>query len=282
MKRGAAALLASLALILTPVSETAAFEVCRYAGTATHSGHIAAKSEVSADGGTITVDVTLVLTATILWVFDVQYLVEEISVWRAGELQQVAANIRYGVNGQVKRQQWDVFKRTPNGLEAYRVLGKTLADFRLRHPSFVRHWEPATFGQPWLPDYAGAAPERRPDLDLPAGAASRELRTPLAVAFYWSRFLPLEGGRVPVFLPGFKRDARTDLAVGAATPGKGWRSWQVPVRHAGLSAATSSTASVWVSEDERLLQLAFEVHALQGSAQGLVRAEGCQGGTITP
>ncbi len=278
---GCAALVAGLALASTLVARAEAAEICRYTGRADHSGQLAVRTEVTAAGGAVTVDVTFAL-ATNVWFFDVQYLAEEISTWRAGELQNLAVNTRYGVDGRMRRQQWDVFVRTPDGLEARRVQAKTLADLRRRHPLFATHWDPATFGQPWLQDYAGALPERRPDLDLPRQAAPSDLRTPLALAFYWSRWLPSGGEDVPVFLPGFKRDARLDFAVGAAASGDGWRSWQAPLRHVGLSATVPSTAGVWVSQDGHLLQLAFDVHARQGSARGVIRAQGCQGVAITP
>jgi len=80
--------------------------------------------------------------------FGVHYRVEEVSSWRAGQLENVAV------------------KRGTDGLEAYRVQAKTLADFRRRHPGFVQHWDSAIFGRPWLSDYPSSPPERRIDLDL--------------------------------------------------------------------------------------------------------------------
>jgi len=231
---------------------------------------------VAAAGGVLTVDVTLALTAS-TWLFDVQYRMQEISTWRGGELQSLAVNNRDSVDGRIRRQQWDVFVRGPTGLEARRVQAKTLADMQRRHPGFVRHWDLAAFGQPWLQDYAGAGAERRPDLDLPSPALPPGLRPPLALAFYWSRSLPPGGTTVPAFLPGFKHDARLDIPFGAGAPGDGWRRWQAPVRHAALSAAAASTTEAWVSPDGRLLQLAFDVHARQGSAQGTIRQLGCEG-----
>ncbi len=272
----AAALLAGVAALLP-----AAAEVCRYDGVTTHAGHVVARTEVASIGGVLTVDVTLALTAS-TWLFDVRYQMQEISTWRGGELQSLAVNNRDSVDGRIRRQQWDVFVRGPTGLEARRVQAKTLADMQRRHPGFVRHWDPATFGQPWLQDYAGAAAERRPDLDLSGPAWLPGLRPPLALAFYWSRQLLPGGETVPAFLPGFKRNARLDIPFGAVTPGDGWRSWQAPVRHASLSAAPASTAEAWVSPDGHLLQLAFDVHARQGSAQGTIRQQGCEGTPVPP
>lgn len=274
-----AALLAGLAWGSVPAAGAAA-ELCRYAGTTDHDGRVAVRTEVEAAGGVVTVDVALVLTAR-AWFSDVRHLAQEISTWRAGELQSVAVNARTIAGGRIRRQQWDVFARGPGGFEAWRVQAKTEADFRRRHPGFAGHWDPAVFGRPWLRDYAAAAPERRPDLDLPLGAAPPGLRTPLALAFYWSRWPP-GGGGVPVFLPGFKRDARADAVATPAAPGEGWRSWRTTLRHPGLTGAVPSTVQTWVSPDGYLLQLTFDASVRQGSARGLIRAQGCQGVQIAP
>ncbi|MFL5336486.1 MAG: hypothetical protein ACJ8H8_25760 [Geminicoccaceae bacterium] len=277
----AAILLAGLSL----VPAAAAAEVCRYTGTISRSGtpagQIAARSETTADGGLVTIEVTLALRVK-TWLYEIEYLAQEITTWRADELQRVAVNTRMIVDGHIRRQQWDLFVRGPAGLEARRVQARRLPDFERRHPGFVSHWDPAAFGQPWLQDYTAAPPERRPDLDLPREGASPSLRTPLALAFYWSRWLPPGGRVVPVFLPGFKHHARVDLGFGPATPGDGWLLWQVLVRHPDLGGAIPSTAKAWVSPDGYLQRLAFDVHASQGSAQAVFQTQGCQGVAITP
>jgi len=265
-----AALLAGALLVVQP----AAAEVCRFAGTTSYAGQIAVVTEASLAGGLLTLDVTASLTASTPWFSDLQYRTQEISIWRGGVLQSLAVNTRYGLDGTIKRQQWDVYTLRAGRLEARRVQAKTLPDFQRRHPAFARHWAPAAFGLPWLQDYGAAAPERRPDLDLASMPAG--LRPPLAFAFYWSRFLAQGGQAVPVFLPGFKRDARADVPVGAAMAGEGWQRWPVALRHPGLGAAPS-TAAAWVSNDGRLLQLAFDVQGRPGAARGLIRAQGCQG-----
>ena len=240
----------------------------------------------AADGRTV-VDVALSLRASVWWIFNVQYLAEEISTWRGGELLGVAVNNRTLADGRAVRQQWDVFTQGVAGLEGWRVQAKTLAEFRRKYPGFVRHWDPASFGAAWLQDYAAARPERRPDLDLPRASMPLELwprlRTPLAMAFYWARWVPPGGQAVPVFLPGFKRDARVDLAMTPAGPPTGaWQLWRVPLRHPALSAGGPSEADAWVSPDRHVLQLAFDLHARQGAARGVVRLTGCQGAPFTP
>ena len=87
---------------------------------------------------------------------------------------------------------------------------------------------------------------------------------------------------MPVFLPGFKRDARADLVAAVAAPGEGGRTWRAALRHPGLSGAAPSTAQAWVSPDGYLLQLAFDVSARQGAARGVLRSQGCQGIQVAP
>ena len=256
--------------LLALLAPARAAEVCRYAGAASHSGHLAVQAEVSEARGVTTVDVLARLDAKPGWFWAIQYLAEEISTWRAGELQSVAANNRYVVNGRPSRQQWDVFTRGPDGLLASRVQSRSLPEFRRRHPAFAGHWDPARFGQPWLPDYPAAQPERRPDLDLAQAAMPPRTRTPYALAFYWSRWLPEAGGTVPVFMPGWKRDARLDAEVAPAGPGR----WRMALRYPG--GAAPSSAEAVVSPDHRLLRLSFDVHAAAGSGQGWVDRTECQ------
>ncbi len=268
MRAGLAGLVA--ALLCVPAAQAA--EVCLYDGRTSYSGHAAVRTAVAEANGLTTVDVTARLDAEPWWLWNVQYLTEEISTWRAGELQSVAVNNRYSVNGRVSRQQWDVFTRGPDGLVAQRVQSKSLSEFRRRHPAFVAHWEPSAFGQAWLPDYAAAGPERRPDLDLARAAMPPGLRTPYALAFYWSRWLPPAGGTVPVFMPGWKRDARLDAVATPAGAGR----WRMALRHPALDAGAPSWAEAVVSADHRLLRLSFDVHASAGSGQGWVDNAGCQ------
>lgn len=270
----------ALALLLAMAHASAA-EVCRFAGTTDQNGQVAVTTDVTATNGTTRVDVAVRFESTTMIWFHVHYLVEEISTWRAGELAAVAVNTRYLVGSRIIRQQWDVFRRDNDAMLAQRVQAKTLADFRRRHPGFVRHWDPATFGQPWLDDYRAASPDRRADLDLSGAPASPKLRSPLALAFYWVRWLPPGGQDVAVFLPGFKGKRLVDLPITAAA-WAGGTLWKVPVRYPALSERPVSTASAWTSRDRRLLQLAFDLHEPRGSARGLIRQEGCDGPPVVP
>ncbi len=273
-------LLAALLLPATLLPNPAgAAEVCRYEGTASHSGRIAVRTEVSSLGGLTTVDATLALTAS-TWLFDLQYLMQETSTWRSGEVQGIAVNTRYSLDGRIRRQQWDVWTRGPAGLEARRIQGKSLDDMARQHASFTAHWPVAAFGQAWQADWGRAAPDRRPDLDLQP--APPGVRPPLAMAFYWSRWLPRAGGGTPVFLAGFKRDALAGVAFSPAAADGAAEVWRAPLRHAALGAHPGSTVAAWVSADAHLQQLAFDVHAPLGSGEGMVRAQGCQGIAIPP
>jgi hypothetical protein len=211
----------------------------------------------------------------------VHYYVEEISNWRSGELESVAVNSRYLVGEHIVRQQWDEFQRGVDGLRAHRVQAKTLADFRLKHPGFVKHWDPATFGAAWLHDYPSASPERREDLDLRGGPLPSGLRSPLAMAFYWVRWLPRGGKDVPVFLPGFKAERVVNLSVTAATSAAGTL-LRAPLHYPTLRDSPASTAAALISPDDHLLQIEFELHTSRGSGRGLIDQHGCQGNAVVP
>src|SRR5215472_12209402 len=195
-----------------------AAEVCRYTGSTDYDGRVAVTTDVTESNGITRIDVAGDFEATTMFWYRIHYLLEEVSTWRGGELQSVSMNSRYLLGDHVVRQSWDDFRRGGDGLQAYRVQGKTLADFRLKHPGFARHWDPATFGQPWLRDYPSAPPERRADLDLTRAPAG--LRSPLALAFYWIRWLPRGEQTVPVFLPGFKQERLVELPI-AGVPSSG-------------------------------------------------------------
>lgn len=266
-----------LVLVLTAGSAWPA-ETCHYSGTTSQSGHVTLDTTASTVNGETTVDVAARIDARSLLVLNVRFLHQEISVWRGDELRSVAVNHRYMVNGAIKRQQWDVFTRGKEGLAAQRAQAKTPADFQAKHPGFVRHWPPETFAQPWREDYAAAAPERRADLDLPAVAMPAGLGTPLAMAFYWIRWADADGRAAPLFLPGFKKDARIDVPLRVAgAEADGTRHLRALVRHPQLSAGDPSTGDAWVSADHRLLRATFEAHGAYGNVQGALRLDRCEG-----
>jgi hypothetical protein len=258
-------------------------ETCRYSGTTSYDGRVSVQTTATAGNGGTTVDAAARVSAKSFGLIDWQYLYQEIGTWRDGTLQTIGVNQRYSAIGSIRRQQWDLFNRTPDGLQAWRVQAKTLADFQAKHPGFVRHWSPASFGENWLPDYAAAPPERRPDLDLPRASMPSGLGTPLLLAFYWVRWAGAQDRTVPVFLPGFKHDSRADIRVGVSgvEPG-GLLHLHSSVRHPQLSEAQASTGDAWVSADHRLMRVTFEARGDHATAHGELRLDGCDGEPPVP
>ena len=259
----------------------ASAETCRFAGTTDYAGRVAATTDVTRSGDTTRVDVAVTFESTTMFWLGVRYLLEEVSTWRTGQLESVAVNSRYLVGDHIVRQQWDDFQRGADGLQAQRVQAKTLADFRVRHPGFVRHWDPATFAQPWLHDYPSASPERRSDLDLRASPLPAGLRSPLALAFYWVRWLRPGSQHAAVFLPGFKHDRLVELSASSAPTGSGTL-WRAPLHYPALSDSPESTATALVSPDGHLLQIAFALFTPHGWGRGTITQRGCEGVAVVP
>ena len=281
MRTVSRALLTTTIAAFLCLGAASASETCRFAGTTDYDGRVMATTYVAASNGVTTVNVNVTFDATMMYLFHIRYLVQEISTWRAGELENVALNNRYLVDNQIVRQQWDMFQRGLEGLQGWLVQAKTLADFRQRHPGFVRHWNPATFGQPWLQDYPSASSERRADLDLKSLPLPLALRSPLAMAFYWVRWLPHGGQDVSVFLPGFKNERLVKLPITRHSSGGGME-WFAPLHYPALSEQPPSTATALIASDRHLLQLSFELHEPRGSARGSIHQEGCQGTPEAP
>jgi hypothetical protein len=250
-----------------------AAEVCHFAGTTDFAGRVSAASDVATANGTTTVNVTARFDGTWLVLFHVHYLSQEITTWRTGQLDMVAANIRYLIGDRVIRQQWDVFQRAHGGFEAYRIEGKTLAEFRRQFPRFAQHWIPTTFGQPWLGDFRRASPQRRRDLDLKQADTSPALQAPLALAFYWDRWLPRGTVDIPVFLPGFKHDRVAKLTVAA----QGLDTRTASVLYSALSRTRPSMVTAWQSPGRQVTQLALDLSTRGQAAEGMIRQQGCQG-----
>lgn len=251
-------------------------ETCRYVGHTDYSGQLGVTvNDRTAADGTVGVDVLGAFQAN-PWPFvHIRYLEEELSQWRAGQLQSVAVNTRYIADGFIVRQLWDVYTADGHGLTAYRLEGSP-AQIRKNHPGFIGHWDPAMFGVPWLKDFWSSHPDRRPGLDLPAALMRSDIRVPLALTFYWSRWPPPDARTFDVFLPGFKKDKIADLVVQPdRASGAGWRQWRITVRYPGLSLSHPSTATAQVSTDGHLVQLAGRVIMQSRRADGWLRQQGC-------
>ena len=263
------------------VQDASAGEVCHFTGTTDYDGKVDVTTKVNAAGDTTSVDVVVVFSASTMPWFPLHYLVEERSTWRGGALDDLAANTRYSIGAHIVRQQWDYFRRGPDGLRAYRVQGKTGEKFERQYPGFARHWSVAAFGEPWLRDYQAASPDRRTDLDLGREALSPHLRTPFAMAFYWVRWLRHGGTEADVFLPGFKTDKLVHLSIASGAAQRGI-SWYAPLHYVALSESPPSSATAIITQDGHLARLAFELHGSAGSAHGLIRQQDCEGAPVLP
>jgi hypothetical protein len=260
-----------------------AAETCRYSGTTDYSGRAIVETRAMTANGETSVDVTARVNARAFGLIDWQYLYQEIGTWRDGELQSVGVNHRYSVFGSIRRQQWDVFRRTPEGMSAWRVQAKTLADLQSKHPGFTGHWDPASFGRPWVRDYPAAPPERRADLDLPRTSMPPGLGTPLLLAFWSVRWAGGKDRTVPVFLPGFKHNERVDVqVVSLGTDAGGLLHLRSTLRHPQLSESEVSTGDAWITPDHHLARVAFDARGDHGNARGDLRLDRCEGAAPSP
>jgi hypothetical protein len=109
------------------------------------------------------------------------------------------------------------------------------------------------------------------------------LGTPLAMGFYWVRWAGQDTRTVPVFLPGFKKNARADIKlVSLGVDANGLLHLRSSVHHPQLSETEASTADAWISPDHHLVRVTFDAHSDYGSAQGELRLDGCQGSASAP
>jgi hypothetical protein len=274
-------LLTAIAAMMLGTGDRSDAEACRFAGTTDPPGEVAVTADVTEANGTTHVDVAATFETTTMFWLRIHYLVEEVSTWRSGELETVGVNTRYILGSHIVRQTWDLFKHDRDGMQGYRVQAKSQADFQRKHPGFVQHWDPSTFALPWLDDYSAASPERRADLDLTSAPVSSNLLSPLALAFYWVRWLPPGAQDKAVFLPGFKADKLVNVPMTAAA-WNGGTVWRTPLRYSILSKAPPSIATAWMSADRHLQQLALDLHEPQGAGSGILSQEGCEGSPVVP
>ena len=258
-------------------------ETCRYSGTSSYGGRLSIETRATTANSETTVNAAARVNARSFGLIDWQYLYQEIGIFRAGELQTIGVNHRYSVLGSIRRQLWDVFRRTSDGMQGWRVEANTLPDFRRRHPGFVGHWPEDAFGEDWLPNYPAAPPDRRADLDLPQSEMAPDLGTPLLLAFYWVRWAGDQPRTVPVFLPGFKHNLRAGIRlVSLGVESGGLLHLHASVRHPQLSATKTSVGDAWISPDHHLVRVTFEARADYGSAHGEVHLDGCEGQPPAP
>ena len=210
-----------------------------------------------------------------IW-FHIHYLVEEISTWRAGELEAVAVNTRYLVGSRIIRQRWDMFRRDKDAMRAQRVQAKTLADFRRRHPASFGIGIPQHSASPGLTTIRPHPPTVAPISTLRARAAVAEIAIPARPGLLLGQMAaagwPGRGG-VPARLQG--------RSAGGPADHGGHLDWRHIVAGAGAVSGAErgppSSPRPGPPRDGRLLQLAFDLHEPRGSARGLIRQEGCEG-----
>ena len=239
------------ALIATPAHAA----TCHYTGQSSYHGQVTAAVTDTETAAGLVIDVHLRLDATPWHVWPVQFLIQERSTYRNGTLTAVQVNGRWSSNGTIRRQYWDVLTPGPTGLEAYRIQVKRQADLQRRNPPFTPYWNPASFPQPWLATFTTANPDRRPDLDLPAAQILPNLKTPLALAFYWSRH-PL-APTIPIFLPGWKHDARLTGTLTQSGP-----TTRLTLPHPALNAGSY----IETTQNPHTLHLQAETTAGDGEA----------------
>ena len=104
------------------------------------------------------------------------------------------------------------------------------------------------------------------------------LGTPLLLAFWWVRWAGEKDRTVPVFLPGFKRNARMDVrVVSLGVEAGGLLHLRSTVRHPQLSATAISAGEAWIAPDHHLARITFEARVDHGSARGELRLDRCEG-----
>ena len=110
-------------------------EVCRFAGITDYAGHVGVTTDVAATNGVTRVSVAVTFESTTMFWPHIHYLLEEVSTWRATELESVAVNSRYLLGSHIVRQQWDDFQRGADGLQARRGQARRRAGRRSRPES---------------------------------------------------------------------------------------------------------------------------------------------------
>ena len=97
-------LAAGVVVVQLWAADASADEVCRFSGTTDYDGQVAVTTDVAASDGVTRVDVAVTFDSTTVFWLHVHYLIEEVSTWRAGELERVAVNSRYLLGDHIVRQ----------------------------------------------------------------------------------------------------------------------------------------------------------------------------------
>lgn len=184
--------------VSTPCSSVGCRERCFYEGNSSYGGGLQIETRYIRQSESQESVRTLVRFSAKYLFWRVNYFVDEEDLidLSSGDLKSVAVNIRYLLNGKIKRQRWDHFEfdHRARRTSSRRVQGKEETGFRSNYPRFALHWPVERFGDDWLKDYDAARPESRPDLDT--HGFSDSIASPLYLAFFKTRFLePSQGNR---------------------------------------------------------------------------------------
>ena len=266
------------ALVALAPLPTLAAETCTYTGGGDYDARIGLTTIAERQGATLRLRALWRLNASPLPFYRFEYLVEEISEWQGDRLLRLGLNLRHFVNGRIRRQQWDVFARTPDGFDAWRLQGKRAEEVARKAPGFARHWDVAAFGQPWLATYPTGAAEPRSDLALKASEAPSGLVPPFAAGFYLPRFAPAAPQRIALFIPGNKQQNRADLDVPAPGPAPaGGHVWRIALESEKLGLDRGSHAFATIAPGARLAAIRFRLLGFGMTAAGEIALQGCDG-----
>ena len=88
-------LVGSVAIARLFTMAASAAEICHFTGSIDYDGRVAVRTNVTESDGVTRVGATAKFEATIMFLFRIHYLLEEVSTWRDGELQSIAVNSRH-------------------------------------------------------------------------------------------------------------------------------------------------------------------------------------------
>lgn len=250
-------------------------EECVYQGTADHSGKLQVTTQTQQKNGELRLRVMLRVQASpLLWKVD--YMADEYTVWKGSELQSIAFNDRFLLNGSVKRKKWDTWSKTSGAFRGFRILAENESELQREHRAFSRHWPERMFGQHWWLDHGQSDPDRESALDLPKNAVTKGLQTPLASVFYWIRFLPRKAQKIPVFILTEKEHKRVDFQLPAPKKAGADLVWAAPIHAEKFETPQGKPARITLSSSGLLRQIDLSMRHDLGSASGSLKLVGCK------
>lgn len=265
-----------------PCSGGTCTETCVFDGDASHSGDVKVRTIFDRRADVSVIRVQVDFSARYLF-WKIRYLMDEITTVDAidGRLQRLDLNVRYLVNGSIKRQMWDRFNADwgsasrPRLVEAWRIQGKEKAKFAKEFPGFVRHWEPNQFGGDWAMDYEVSNPVRRPDMDI--SDFSDGLVSPLSLTFFNARFLdPILKYDFDLILGTDKGDRTSPNRMSARSSGNN-SIWKTALVLGDLRSPSNKPTELRVDNRSReLKRVDLWLESSLGSAEGSASLRRCK------